>query len=183
MARRLSDADWMARFVARAGTQRAAAEQLGVSPSLIGRIVRGERNGARFREAARAGARGRRVTPPPPTSRTPRRVRQPVRTPTRGDGSRVMTKSPRLAAREMEKTVEAGRSVQGFTVYAIAQRNSDTPSRHRTGSWTGALSIAAPNDDQLAALMEGNADAVAVALREQYPWVGDLEILSITYTD
>lgn len=179
---RLSDADWMARFVGRVGSQRKAAEALGVSPSMVGLIVRGKRSGARYRDAARAGASGKPVAPPAPTPRTPRRVRRPVRQGTSGGGSRIMTSSPRLAAQEVRRTVAAGRAVAGFTVSLSAQRADRY--RHKSDQgWVGSLTIKDMTDEQLATLQAGDTDGVLVALRRDHSWLGDARIFSITYTD
>lgn len=179
MPRRLSDADWMQRLIGRAGSQRKAAEQLGVSPSMVGRVARGERGGGRYREEAKKGARGRRVTPPAPTPKTPRRVRQPVRQ-TVERGSRVtVARSARLFGREVERSQELGRALSGVVVSGTFARSY----RNRGGAWSGSLAISTPTDEQIEMLMAGNTEGVLEALREVYSWVGGGRIHSMTYTD
>lgn len=180
---RLSDAEWMSRYVQRTGTQRAVAAQLGVSPSMVSKIIKGERSGARYRDAARAGATGRKVTPPPPTSRTPRRVRQPVRRPGRDGRSRVVTQSPRVAAREVQRSRDAGRSLTGFTVTVTNAVRSGKYRHKNDQGWSGPLTVAHPTDDQLAALTQGTRDDVLRALRQDYPWLGRGRIAGITWED
>jgi len=177
-----SDAEMMQRFVAAAGSQRAAAERLGISKSMVGLITKGKRSGARYREAAEAGSRGESVSAPPPGPRTPSRVRQPVRNPLPDGGSRVITRSPNLAGREVEKSWNAGREVQGFSVQVVAQRAAAY--RHKSDmGWTGTLTIEHPTDDQLEMLMSGNADGVVGALLVDKPWLEDAQIVGITFHD
>lgn len=177
-----SDAEVMRRFVAAVGSQRAAAEQLGISKSMVGLIIKGKRSGARFREAAQIGAQGGPVTPPAPGPRTPRRVRQPVRTPLPDGGSRVTTRSPKLAGREVEKSWQAGREVYGVSVQVVAQRAASY--RHKSDmGWTGTLTIEHPTDEQLEMLMSGDADGVVGSLLVDRPWLEDATIIGITFTD
>lgn len=180
---RLSDSEWMRRFVARVGSQRAAAGQLGVSSSLVGKVVKGQRSGERYRDAARAGAAGRTVTPPPPTARTPRRVRQPVRRPGRDGRSRVVTGSPRVAGREVERSVSEGRVMSGFTVTVIGAQRANNYRHKNDRGWSGALSIPTPTEDQLAMLTQGTEDDMLQALREHHPWLGGGHITGITWED
>lgn len=180
---RLSDREWMARFAQRVGSQRAAADQLGVSPSTVSKIIRGQRNGERYREAARAGANGRRVVPPPPTSRTPRRVRRPARTEMPDGRSRVVTKSARVAGREVERARSMGRQPQGFTVTLVNAERSQQYRHKSAGTWSGALTMADLTDDQVDRLTNGaDADVLGV-LREQYPWLGTGQVHGITWED
>ena len=173
----------MSRFVERAGSQREVAARLGVSPSLIGKIIKGQRNGERYRDAARAGATGRRVTPPPPTSRTPRRVRQPVRRQGRDGRSRVITKSPRIAGREVQRSVDTGRSVSGFTVTIPGGKRSGDYRHKNDRGWDGPLTVPYPTPGQLDQLARGTRDDVLGVLREQFPWLGGGRIAGITWED
>ena len=180
---KLSTAEWMGRYVRRLGSQRAVAEALGVSSSMVGKIVRGQRGGERFRDAARAGAAGRQVEPPPPTTRTPRRVRQPARVPTGGGSSRVITRSPRVAGREVERSRGAGRRPREFTVTLVGVDRSAQYRHKSAGSWSGPLTLTDLTDSQLDRLTGGTDDDVLSVLREEHPWLGKGRIAGITYQD
>ena len=173
----------MARFVARAGSQRAAAQQLGVSPSTVSKVIHGQRNGARYRDAARAGAAGRSVAPPPPTSRTPHRVRGRVRNPGREGRERVTTRSPRVAGREVDRTITAGRIVRGFTVTVTNAQRAGGYRHKRDHGWSGPLTIDLPSADELDRLGNGTKDDVLGVLRDHFPWLGGGSIRGITWED
>lgn len=180
---RLSDADWMSRFVTRAGSQRAAAEQLGVSPSTVSKVIRGQRNGTRYRDAARAGAAGRRISPPAPTARTPRRVRGPVRRPSREGKERVVTGSPRAAGREVERSINTGRTVEGFTVNISGATRSGGYRHKNDRGWSGPLTVPHPSESELTQLTAGTEDDILDVLRHHFPWLGGGSIHAITWED
>ena len=180
---RLSAGEWMARFAQRAGSQRAAARALGVSASTVSKVIRGDRNGDRYRAAAREGASGRAVEPPPPTDRTPRRVRRPARTELPDGRSRVITKSPRIAGREVERAQRSDRTPHGFTVTLVGVTRS-AGYRHKSGgTWSGALSMPDLTDEQMDRLTGGTDADVLAVLQEHHSWVGDGQIQGITWED
>lgn len=166
---KVSDAEWMRRFVARAGSQRAAAEQLNITKSMVGRVARGERSGARYRDAARAGAQGRKITPPPPSRRTPKRVRQPVRQP-RPDRGRMAQVGPRgtrgkLLGQEIGRARRNGWSIEPITISIRTTRAAN----YYGGEWSGAITID-PTEDNLD--MIENGDLIG-AIQSEHPWVNE----------
>lgn len=180
---RLSDSAWMGRFVERVGSQRAAAAQLGVSPSMVSKVVRGLRSGERYRDAARAGASGRKVTPPPPTAKTPRRVRRSARIPTTTGGSRIVAKSAGVFGREIGRSRAAGRVPRGLTV-TLTDVDRSAQYRHKgPGKWSGALGLTHLTSDQIDRLANGTIEDVLSVLREEHPWLGSGRISGVTFED
>lgn len=173
----------MGRFVERVGSQRAAAAQLGVSPSMVSKVVRGLRSGERYRDAARAGATGRKVAPPPPTAKTPRRVRRSARIPTTAGGSRIVTKSTGVVAREIDRSRAAGRTPRGLTVTLLGVDRSAQYRHKGAGKWSGALSVSHLTGDQLDRLSGGDTADVLAVLREEHPWLGQGQIAGLTFED
>lgn len=171
--------------IRKAGSQRALAEQMGVSKSLVGRWYRGERSSAKWEPAIRDYAAGRSFTPP---GRRPGRVRGKVRNPT-DTGSRVVMKGRgargKLIGQEIRRARRNDREPRNITITGTFARRGRANSNDRRGGgeWTEPLMIEDPTDEQLDLLADGDY-AAAIAMDENLWWVGDVDtVQGITWEE
>lgn len=171
-----SDAEIMRAAIAKAGSQSRVAQQLGISKSMVGRVARGERSGARYRAAAQDITSGRQVTPPPPTSRTPKRVRQPVRRPRPGGGQRVSMRGRGARGALFQREASRAPSIDhlgGIVLTATVARESGY-ARRGGSTWHGSLEITPEQFDRV----RGGFATWGDVLHESRPWVdpNDVEV-------